>query len=191
MQNKTTLHDRGNFRFVVDLEWDKYTGYYDRELEYDDVLMDHKYYLESVFKGAMSANEENEPKRPEIDYGKGVRVMIINEVGQFIDKADYEAEQEENMDEKEREELARLRAAEGIGREIMMIEEQTDRLAKIAKVAGNEVDLSEVSKASQMKINLDSIVDEKSLAMKKFYKRIGSGGIWMFVISLVIFSYSI
>ena len=189
MQNVTTLNDRGNFRFVVDLEWDKYTGYFDRDLEYEEVLMDHNYYLESVFKGAKAAiGEPVVEARPFFDYSQGVRTMIINEEGMFVDKADYEAENADDLDEKEKESLALMQSVEGFGREVKNLDEQTERLARTARNSsrGKEESL-EGSDLAVQKLNLEYFLDERSKNLQKFNNRFGSGGSWIFVGSLIFF----
>lgn len=180
--------DRGNFKFVVDLEWDKYTGYFDRELEYADVLIDHKYYMETVFKGAMAASNEPLTARSVIDYGAGIRTMIINEEGAFVDKAQYEADLEENMDPKEKEELAMLKAAQGIGREVMHIEQQTEKMATNAKKGVLKIqENTDILKVSQRKTNFGAFLDGKTRGMTSFFKLVGSGGISAFITALIVF----
>lgn len=170
--------NRGNFRFVVDLEWDKFTGYFDNELEYEDIVMDHKYYIDSIYNRTQRSTLNEGIKQPDVEYAKGIRTFVLGKNGQITDKAEILAD-EDNAAQN----IQSMRIGLGIEKEVQDIENANEAMVKA--IRHREQIATEDD--SFGKLDFGSVFDSRASIRNVLQKKIGTGGAGFFIVTLSLF----
>lgn len=170
--------NRGNFRFVVDLEWDKLTGYFDNELEYEDIVMDHKYYIDSIYNRTQRSTLNEGIKQPDVEYAKGIRTFVLGNNGQITDKAEILADEDNAALN-----IQSMRIGLGIEKEVQDIENANEAMVKA--IRHREQIATEDD--SFGKLDFGSVFDSRASIRNVLQKKIGTGGAGFFIVTLSLF----
>lgn len=154
-------------------------------MEYEDVIMDHKYFMEAILNRAnpsmFGGSQEGTARLQNIDYRAGIRTFVLKDKGQIVDKNEAMSE-DEGVDEASIEQAVRALNM-GIASEVREAEQGSEAMAKLAR--NNELLHSE----GDSKSGISNLVLEDKAAIKLQLKnKISTGGARLFLLALSLYS---
>lgn len=145
--------------------------------------MDHKYYIDSICNRHRPSMFNDDIRQSTVDYGKDVRVFVINDEGAIVDKNDHRDDDDVNANAGGGAGGGSREVGLGEMREVEMVEVANEAMARAVKQRDNR--LGDTDNFS--KVAFGNVMDNRAEIRKILERKVGTGGARLFIFSLALF----